>query len=154
MKVECAHDELVQIKDLKPFESNENAHSREQIERLAKILHYQGFRKPIIVSKRSGYVVTGHGTLEAATFNGWIDVPVSYQDFDSPEQEAAHRIADNGIQSWSQLDLSLVNIELGEMGPDFDPELLGIKGFELELADRPIKACPQCGFVKGGDIGN
>lgn len=136
MEVRCNYDKLVKIEALTPNPANENQHTEEQIERIAKILQYQGWRKPIIVSKGSGLVVTGHCSLLSAKKNKWTEVPVSFQDFDNDDMETAHRIADNAIASWADLDLSSINLELPNLGPDFDIEMLGLKDFEIEPADK------------------
>jgi DNA modification methylase len=141
MIVHCPHDALVNVKELKPNPLNRNSHPKDQIERLAKILEFQGWRYPIKVSKRSGFITSGHGRLEAAKLLKWKEVPVSFQDYDSEEQEYADTISDNSIASWSELDLSGVNADLTDLGPDFDIDLLGIKDFVLEPIE---KLEPQC----------
>jgi hypothetical protein len=156
MKIHCKYDELVVLQYLKPHPKNRNIHPPEQIKQLAKILEYQGFRYPIKVSKRSGYVTSGHGRIAAAKLNGWNAVPVNYQEYESEEQEYADLTADNAIASWAELDLSGINIDLAELGPDFDISLLGIEDFVLEpcdkLKDKEQKpnACPNCGYIKNG----
>jgi hypothetical protein len=128
--------EILDISKCVPNKKNRNKHSDEQITRLADIIKYQGFRSPLIISNRSGLVVAGHGRLLAAKFLGLKEVPVIYQDFDSEEQEYAAQVSDNAIASWAELDLSGINADIGELGPDFDLEMLGIKDFELEPADK------------------
>lgn len=140
-QIKCLFDKLVKIKDLQSHPKNRNKHPEDQISRLASILKYQGFRYPIKVSKLSGYVTSGHGRIEAAKLNGWKEVPVNFQDYDSEEQEYADVQADNAIASWAELDLSGINSDIGELGPDFDINLLGIKDFVVEPAD---KLDPQC----------
>jgi ParB-like nuclease domain len=127
---------LVPIKDLKPNPGNRNTHSDEQIERLVKIIKYQGFRNPLIVSNQSGYLVAGHGRLMAAALMGLKEVPVTYQDFESSEQEYAAMVSDNSIASWAELDLSAINGDIPDLGPDFDIDLLGIKDFLVDPADK------------------
>lgn len=134
--VHCAHDSMVLLSELKPHPDNHNKHSDEQIERLAKILQYQGWRYPIKVSNRSGFITSGHGRLAAAKRNKWEAVPVNFQDYESDEQEYADVQSDNAIASWAELDLSGINADIGDLGPDFDIDLLGIKGFEIEVADK------------------
>lgn len=124
------------IKDLKPHPKNRNKHPKDQVERLAKILEYQGWRYPIKVSNRSGYITSGHGRLAAAKLLKQKEVPVQYQDYDSDEQEYADLQADNAIASWSELDLSLINTDIIDLGPDFDLDLLGIKNFTVDVADK------------------
>jgi DNA modification methylase len=76
----------------------------------------------------------------AALHLGETTAPVSFQDYDSDEQEYADVIADNEIARWAELDLPSVNLDMKDLGPDFDLELLGIDGFKLDL----IPPEPQC----------
>jgi hypothetical protein len=141
MEVRCLHDKLVPISELRSHPRNRNKHPADQIKRLADILKYQGWRYPVKVSKRSGFVTSGHGRIEAAHLNNWKEVPVNFQDYTSDEQEYADVQADNAIASWSELDLSAINADLGDLGPDFDVDMLGLKDFTIEIAD---KLDPQC----------
>jgi hypothetical protein len=136
MIVHCPHDAMVSVKELKPHPKNRNSHPKEQIERLAKILDYQGFRYPIKVSKLSGFITSGHGRLAAAKLLKIKEVPVSFQDYADEAQEYADLQADNAIASWSELDLSGINSDMLDLGPDFDLDLLGIKDFGIDPADK------------------
>ena len=80
----------VLVSELKPNPKNNNIHTPEQIERLAKIIKYQGVRSPIIVSKRSGFMTKGHATLEAIKSLGMSKAPVSYQNYEDETQEFLH----------------------------------------------------------------
>lgn len=158
MKVHC-ESILANIKDLKLNPKNRNKHPQEQIERLAKILKYQGWRWPIKVSRLSGLVVSGHGRIEAAKLNGWREVPIQYQEYETQEQEEADGISDNAIAFWSELDLAAINSDIGDFGPDFDIDLLGIKDFSIEPADKLGPQCdedeipePEEAVVKLGDV--
>jgi DNA modification methylase len=141
MKINCLYDELVDVSDLKAHPKNRNKHPEDQIKRLADILKYQGWRYPVKVSKQSNYIISGHGRIEAAKLNEWEKVPVNFQDYDSDEQEYADVQADNAIAAWAELDLAGINSDIGDLGPDFDIDLLGIRDFVLEPAD---KLEPQC----------
>lgn len=143
MKIHCKYDELVDVKDLNPHPKNRNNHPQDQIERLAKIIEYQGVRAPIVVSRLSHCIVKGHGTLLAIKKNKAKQAPVVYQDFDNEEQEYAFVQSDNAIASWAELDLSGINADLGDIGPDFDIDLLGIKNFHLEVADKLEPGCDE-----------
>jgi DNA modification methylase len=127
---------LVAIADLKENPKNRNTHPKDQIERLVEIIRHQGFRQPIVVSNRSGLVVAGHGRLLAAKELRLVEVPVMYQDFESEEQEYAFGVSDNAIAAWAELDLSGINFDVPELGPDFDLDMLGIKDFVLEPAEK------------------
>lgn len=135
MMIHCKYDELISPKKLKPYPKNRNKHPKDQVERLSKILKYQGIRAPIVVSKLSNCIVKGHGTLEAAKEAGFTEVPIVYQDFEDTDQEYLFVQSDNAIAAWSELELKDINVDLGELGP-FDIDLLGIKDFELEPADK------------------
>jgi hypothetical protein len=135
VKIHCPYDELVPLERLKPHPKNRNEHPEDQIERLSKILTYQGFRYPVKVSKLSGHITSGHGRVLAAKKLGLETVPVSFQEYTDETQEYADIIADNAIASWSELDLSGINQDVPDLGPDFEIDLLGIKDFVLEPAD-------------------
>lgn len=152
--------EWVMTDSIKPHPKNNNKHPADQIERLAKILKYQGQRTPLVVSRLSGYVVKGCGTLEAIKFNNVESVAVTYQDFDDTTQEILYMTSDNSIAEWSEIDLSAVKVELPNLG-EFDYDLLGFKSFEIEPLefDEPsekktpeekeaeLKTCPNCGVM-------
>lgn len=143
MIVHCKYDALVERRALKPHPKNRNEHPEEQIARLAQILRYQGLRAPIVVSKLSGYIVKGHGTCEAAWLNGWNEVPVVYQEFETEEQEYSFVQSDNAIASWADLNLKGIGEDITDFGPDFDIELLGIKDFVIEPADKFEEPKPE-----------
>lgn len=166
MRVRCTYDKLVPISELQLDPDNRNQHPEEQIVRLAEILAYQGWRYPVKVSKQTGIVRSGHGRISAAILNQWDKVPVNFQDYDTPEQEYADAIADNAIATWAELDLSAINSDIGNLGPDFEVNLLGVENLEpinIETAPPPetkntnaeldIDAfdnfqhtCPKCNF--------
>lgn len=129
MKFNCAYTELVDIHKLVPNPKNNNHHPKEQIDRLAKIIDYQGQRSPIVVSNRSGFIVKGHGRLEAIRKLGWEKVAVDYQDYESEAQEYADMTADNQIAMWAEFDNNMLMSEIPELG-DMDLDMLGVKGLE------------------------
>ena len=135
--------EWISIDELKSDPKNRNKHSPEQIDRLAKIIKYQGWRWPIIVSKQDGLIKAGHGRLLAAKKMGLKEVPVSYQDFTSAEQAYAFLTSDNAIAAWAELDLSGINTDIADLGPDFDIDLLGIENFVLEPAEKLPPGCDE-----------
>jgi hypothetical protein len=139
MEIKAKEITFVDIDSLIPNPKNNNKHPKEQIERLSKLIKYQGFRNPLVVSSRSGFVLCGHGRIEAAKLAGMKQVPVMYQDFENEAQEYAYLTSDNAIASWSELDLSLVNTEMLDLGPDFDIELLGIENFTIDPVDSQIE---------------
>lgn len=143
MNIHCRYDALVSVDTLKPYPKNRNVHPPEQIERLAKLLAYQGLRAPIVVSKLSGCIVKGHGTLAAIRKNGWTEAPVVYQDFADETVEYAFVQSDNAVASWAVLDLPGINSDLADLGPDFDLENLGLKFFNLDPVFEDEKDKPD-----------
>ncbi|MGP1348500.1 MAG: ParB N-terminal domain-containing protein [Stomatobaculum sp.] len=121
--VYCAHDKVVEAVKLIPNPANPNTHPDEQIKLLAKIIKESGWRQPIAVSNRSGYIVKGHGRLMAAQLAGLDEVPVDYQDYASEAEEYADLIADNRIAELSEIDNKLLadvfaEIDTGEIDLD------------------------------------
>lgn len=136
MQIRCAYAQLKSASDLSPHPKNANKHTDQQIKLLAKLMKFQGWRHPVIVSTLSGHIVAGHARLAAAKLNGWYEVPVDSQDFDNDEQEYAFLVSDNTIAELADTDLSAVNKDAMDLGPDFDLELLGIPDFVIEPADK------------------
>lgn len=134
MKFNCAYTELVDIHKLVPNPKNNNHHPKEQIDRLAKIIDYQGQRSPVVVSNRSGFIVKGHGRLEAIRKLGWEKVAVDYQDYENEAQEYADMTADNQIAMWAEFDNNMLMSEIPELG-DIDLDLLGIKDIDNIIID-------------------
>jgi len=135
IQVKCKGD-LVDLHKLTPNPRNPNKHPEEQIERLAKIIDYQGMRSPIVVSNRSGFITKGHGRLEALKKLGWDKAPVDYQDYEDEAQEYADMVADNAIAEWAAQDLKEINMEMLDLGPDLDVDMLGIKDFVIEPIEK------------------
>lgn len=161
MKIQSEKIEMVDIHKIVPNPRNANIHPPEQIDRLCKLIEFQGFRNPLIVSNRSKFLVVGHGRLEAAKKLGMEKVPVIYQDFESEAQEYAYVVSDNEIARWANLDnnsvfeslkeieimdldfLGVKNIEAIKM-PDFEPVGIDEQGKLDELEPKMIE-CPNCG---------
>lgn len=138
ISIQSDNIEIVDINHLIPHPKNMHEHSPEQIERLCEILKYQGFRTPLTVQKGTNLIVCGHGRMLAAQKLGMSKLPVSYQEFDSEAQLYAHIVADNAIgkDTWASLDLGKINLDIQDLGPDLDIEMLGLKDFEVEPMDR------------------
>ena len=157
--IHCAHDALVPVSKIKLNPKNRNKHPEEQILRLMEIIKYNGVRRCVTVSKRSGIVTVGHGRIEAMKRLGMKEIPVNFQDYESEDAEYADGVADNAIGLWAELDLAGINSDLGELGPDFDLDMLGIKDFVLDIAEKLEPGCdedevPEAGpaYVVKGDV--
>src|SRR3990167_4668799 len=124
--VPCSHSSMRPVASLKPNPRNPNRHSPSQIKLLAKIIKHQGFRSPIVVSRRSGLVVAGHGRIDAAKLLGLKTVPVDEQEFASDADEMAHMVADNRIAELAELDLTALPDIMAELREaHFDLDMTG-----------------------------
>lgn len=104
----CAHDAIVPIEKVIPNPKNPNTHPAEQIKLLGRIIQAAGWRQPITVSNRSGFIVKGHGRLLAAKKAGLTEVPVDYQEYANEAEEYADLIADNRLAELSEIDTELL----------------------------------------------
>jgi ParB-like chromosome segregation protein Spo0J len=157
MNINCSYQKLVPIAQLNAHPSNANKHGKRQIEMLAKIMKYQGWRHPIVVSSLSGFIVAGHGRLAAAKLNGWTECPVDTQDFEDKVQEIAFLYSDNKIAELAEHDDELMRLTALELKLDngFDLNLLGVPDLDLSQPEPKIdkvpgngketKTCPNCG---------
>ena len=111
-------------------------HSK-QIALLAKIIRHSGWRSLIVVSKRSGFIVSGHGRLEAAKLLNVQTVPIDVQDFKTEAEEFAHLVADNRIAELAEMsDNKLTELlsVLSETDIDMD-----VTGFDHDALDGLLK---------------
>lgn len=131
----CAHSDIIEIHKIVLNPKNTNEHPQEQIELLAKIIDFQGQRSPIVISKRSGYVVKGEGRYLSMLRLGWEKVAVDYQDYDSEAQEYADLEADNNIQklavhNFNKMVENAKTLDIKDL-PAFD--VFGIPNFTVNL---------------------
>lgn len=146
--VHCSHSELADVVSLTPNPRNPNKHPDKQIAMLAKIIRHQGWRSPIVVSNRSGFVVKGHGRLEAAKLLQVEKVPVDRQDYLTEADEWADLIADNRIAELAETDDQEIATMLKELDGKIDLDLVGFDSEALteleEFAEKSaVNAEPQ-----------
>lgn len=150
MKTHCSHTELVDPRGLRPNPRNPNRHSAAQIALLAGILEQAGWRQPITVSARSGYVVRGHGRLEAALLLGMERVPIDRQEYASDEEELADLVADNRLSELAEMDEdALANLLRELQGVGHDVQLAGFTEDEVakllagEVGTEAVETIPR-----------
>lgn len=135
--------ENVRVEDLKSYPGNARAHGDEQVALIAKSVRHQGWRWPIIVSRRSGYIVAGHGRLKAARLLKVATVPVVYQDFPDARSEEAFRLADNRLPELAEQQTAIIKDLIEELNDgQFDTDLTGYTSDVIELmmtSDTPMK---------------
>ena len=131
--VYCRYDEAVEIEKVTGHPRNPNKHGDEQIALLAKIIKASGWRNPICVSNRSGFVIKGHGRLMAARVLGVTHVPVEYQDYATEAEEYQDMIADNRIAELAERDMGIIKDLLEELDTGAnDMDLTGYTEAEIE----------------------
>lgn len=167
--VYCAHDQIVDVTKLVPNPKNPNKHPDSQVQLLGRIIRQAGWRQPITVSTRSGFIVKGHGRLSAALLEGMKEVPVDWQSYASEGEEYADLVADNRLAELAEIDKKMLadifaeidsfEIPMEQTGftedeareimeafmdavPDLDD------GDDGEPEDKPPKtcSCPMCGY--------
>ena len=141
-QVFCSHTEMRDPASLVEHPRNYNTHPAEQIRLLAKIIKHQGWRNPITVSKRSGYVVKGHGRLAAALQLGCSEVPVDVQEYKDEASEYADMIADNRIAELAEADQdALKGLLTDDVFEGFDLDLTGFDNLDFlgEFDVEPIE---------------
>jgi hypothetical protein len=183
IQVNCRFGELVPVDDLNPNPKNPNLHTEEQVGRLADLIKYHGWRSPVVVSKQSGMIVSGHGRYAAAHILEDSRVPVDYQEFKSEADEMAHLVADNYVAELSAFDATKLKSMLAELEENTDLENTGLqlsgfnetdlqgvymdqfgaeptewekrRGLKRGEADKNVDLiCPSCGFEWTIEKGN
>ena len=156
--VYCAHDAIVDTAKLVPNPRNPYSHPDQQIALLTKIIAAQGWRAPITVSKRSGFIVRGHARLQAAELLGGV-APVDYQHYENEAAEYADLIADNRIAELAEFDRTIAKDLLEQLDTgQLDMDLTGFDADALEelltaappptarTSEKPMTVCPKCGY--------
>lgn len=139
VEVRCSYTEMVPLEKVVPHPRNPNRHPESQVRALARVIQHQGWRAPIVVSARSGFVISGHGRLEAARMLALESVPVDRQEFSSEADEWAHLVADNRIAELAEMDKAaleglLVDLEAG--GVDLSLAGFDVSTLEMEKPDK------------------
>ncbi len=146
-QLHCAFDTEKKLETLVPHPQNPNRHNAKQIALLAKIIEAHGWRAPIVVSERSGFIVAGHARLAAAQKLGLDAAPVNLQAFATEAEEHAHLVADNRVAELAEIDHDALADLLKSMEGNIDLELAGFDSVSLgELIEgdaEPIDAKPQ-----------
>lgn len=162
MEIKAKQIVVEEIEKITPDPKNENEHPEEQIKVLEKVIRVNGFREPLVISNRSGFVVCGHGRLQAALNLGMTKVPVVYQDFANEAEETRHRLASNEVARHAKLDEDLMIKNLESLDFDlkeFDFEEIGLIDFNLpevevigEVEEDSVPEVKHDPVTRKGDI--
>lgn len=147
VSVFCAFDEIVEINKLKENPKNPNTHPSVQIDLLAQIIKKTGWRAPITVSNVSGFIVKGHGRLQAAKAAGFKHCPVEYQNFIDEEEEMAALLADNKLAELAEIDVE----KLTEIFKDYEFEDLSLTGYSQDEFDELVEVFEEAELLGDPD---
>ena len=138
--VYCRYDAAVDIEAVTPNPRNPNRHPDEQIALLAKIIRAQGWRNPIRVSNRSGFVIAGHARLAAARVLGVAQVPAEYQDYANEAAEWQDMLSDNRIAELAERDEQAIKDLLEEL--DDGSNDMDLTGYAQDVIEEMMTAAP------------
>lgn len=139
----CSFTKWEETAKVSPNPRNPNRHPESQIRMLAKVIQNQGWRSPIVVSARSGFVVKGHGRLAAAKLAGMTHVPIDLQEYESEALEYADLVADNRLAELAEMSLPALKDLIGEIDTgEIDLELTGYDTAQLESLMSQFKVEP------------
>jgi DNA modification methylase len=132
-KIRCTPGKKMKPKDVLKLMNpdNENTHSPDQLRVLKKLVNKLGQRKNIIISNQSGFIVTGHATIQIIHESKWDYCAVDYQDYSSPTEEMEHRVADNEIAHYSELDEQKLYDNMEEL--EIDSESVDLEDYGIIL---------------------
>lgn len=121
--------EQVPVINLKPYPNNPR---KGNVDLIAESLEAYGQYKPIIVNKRTGEILAGNHTYEAAAQLGWKEIAVSYVDVDAAT--AAKIVAiDNRTSDQGTYDTEMLLKLLDEL-PDLNATGYGQEDYDDLLA--------------------
>lgn len=136
----CKFDAIVPSLELSPHPKNPKKHPAKQLDRYEHVVagdgkkKGNGWRRAIVVSRRSGFIVKGNGGWQMAMRRGW-DVPVEYQDYKSEAEELRDLVADNRLAELAETDDAKLQALLAGLGVE-DLQLTGFDAGELEKMIR------------------
>ena len=143
----CAHDAIVATEKLVPNPKNPNKHPADQVALLGRIIEATGWRQPITISNRSGFIVKGHGRLMAAQAAGLAAVPVDYQEYANEAEEYADLVADNRLAELSEIDNALLADIFKDIDTDTIPDeapTIVTKPGDIWILGRHRVMCGDC----------
>jgi len=112
--------EIIKIKDVKGSDYNPRSISKNELDKLKSSLKEFGCVRPLIINKRTGLLVSGHQTLQAANAIGMTELPYIEVDIDSKKEK-------------------ILNIGLNKISGEWDYDKLN--GLLEEVKDMDVFEC-------------
>ena len=158
-------NEIINISKLKPNPENPRGIKKDAFNRLKQLIQKLGQFKPVIIDRRTGYIVGGHMRYEAYKELGIAEIWVSYITTTNDAEALEYMLADNDRAGYyeqdklveltlsHEIDHTMFNVDLGEPKPltdavndlsaDFDPAGEDEQG----RLDKNVElTCPDCGY--------
>ena len=144
MEIKAREITLFPTSKLSEYPRNANKHTDEQIDKIIELIEFYGHRDPLIVDADvrpdgTHWVLAGNGRLMASKKAGWDNLPCVFQKFKSEEEKYGFMVSHNAVSSsgWGGgLDLSKINEDIVDFGPELDIDMLGIKEFTIEPVEK------------------
>lgn len=122
---EAAQFELVPLQDLRPYPGNPN---HGDVPLLVHMLGMYGQTRPVVVSRRTRYILRGNHVARAADTLGWKEIGVSWVDVD-PDTEKRILLVDNRSRQLAGYSLPDLGAAIAKLGAE------GIERTGFSLAD-------------------
>lgn len=111
----------VEVQSLDPDPHNPRKHGPEDLASIAKSLERFGQRTPLVVNRRTNYILKGNGTWLAAQQLDWKYLAVVFVD-DAPQTASRYKIADNRTAELSEWNEELLSTLLAELDGQEDDD--------------------------------
>ena len=125
---------------------NAREHPEPNLKAVEDSLRQFGQVEPIVVNKRTGFIVGGHGRIDAMKRLGWTEVECVYVDLDEPQATALSLLLNrtSELGAWNELQL-VENLKLVQ---EWDPAV--VLGWDAEqmtaLMEPPVPPVPPEAF--------
>lgn len=138
--------EYIQTTQIRLNPRNARTHGRRQIQQIRASIQSFGFTNPVLVDE-AGFLIAGHGRLEAANGLGIEEVPaIRILHLSDPEKRAL-ALADNKIALNAGWDLEILASELADLSSmelNFDIQDTGFEVAEIDLIlDHGVERTPE-----------
>jgi hypothetical protein len=153
---------------IKPHPDNPRTHPPAEIALLAQMILDQGADQPIVVRQEDGFIIKGHGRLEAAALAKLDAFPVVVRSVPSDAEAMAQRIQDNAVPllaGWNRelvfgaiSSLRQVGYDVGRLGFG-ETQLVQFETLPGPPAQFPAVGsdlktdftCPRCSYSWSGE---
>ena len=140
----------IEIKDLKPHPRNYRSHPKEQIEHLKESIQKNGIYRNVVVSQ-DGFLLAGHGVVQAAIELGIEKIPVSKIPIDHDHPNALKIIvADNEVSQLSEDDNRVLCDLLKRVKEEAENGLLGT-GYDAQALQALVLASRGKDEIEGAE---